>query len=93
MRPTQQQVEAVFKLVRNQWVATAKAWWTQRKVADPSLSRWDLAIDKLMFKTPTALDIESLLCEQGNRQRHALAYATTTHRKRQRRSGNRAESV
>ena len=37
VRPTQEQVEAVFKLVRNQWVATAKAWWTQKKIADPSL--------------------------------------------------------
>ena len=29
-----------------------------------------------MFRSPSTLDVESLLCEQGNRQRHALAYAS-----------------
>ena len=73
VRPSQAQVAAVIELMRTQWVSKAKSWWTKRKQADTSLSRWDAAMEKLMFRSPSTLDVESLLCEQGNRQRHVVA--------------------
>ena len=71
----EEHVAKVIEHMRDLWVPTAKAWWAHRKLTDPSLKRWDKAMALLMFETPTMLDLESLLCEQGNRQRNANAYA------------------
>ena len=70
---SQKQVATIVMYMAEAWPKHARAWWAATKVKWPQLTRWEPAVTELLFGARTILQVESTLCEQGNRQTRARA--------------------
>lgn len=76
--PTLKQVERIVALMQQMWVEKATEWWSARLRQDPSLARYATAIDRLMLRPRTTLQVEAYLCEVLNRLMKARAFKDGT---------------
>ena len=75
VRPSQEHVECVLEHMQKQWAERAKKWWDQMKESGLGKECYDDAMLDLVLRPRTFLQLESILCEAGNRQLRARAYA------------------
>ena len=68
VRPTQEQVHDVIRRMASGWAAKAAQWWESYKLKHSTASRWEAAMQPLVLKPRLVLQLESTLCETGNRQ-------------------------
>ena len=70
VRPTQAQVKQVLLAVQAHWVEYAEHWWAVTN-AKGEFDAYEAQIKQWLLVKPTFLQVESLLCEVGNRQLRA----------------------
>jgi hypothetical protein len=77
LKLTQDDVKALLELMCEKWSAVAQQWWDAKLASDASLQKYDACVKSLLICRPLVLQLESTLCEQGNRQKKAEEGITT----------------